>query len=172
MEESLRIPYLVNPGTKAMQAAEAWQACVIEFTEAAKAFVAKHGAKHFWEDGYKVTGLYFPEPHSVPEHWKVRKKDQAGQYTPYGQSDTAKKIRKEMAALPRKWDSMVFANRFGGVTTVGNKMLFPSLHYLGGKVVMGLPAQLPMPGIVEGCEEMYLSDYYKLLAEHTKEGQA
>lgn len=172
MSNNLRIPYIVKPGTAAMKAVDAWQECVAEFSKAGREFAEKHGAKHFWEDGYRVTGLYFPEPHSVPAHWRVRKKDQPGEYTPYGGSEAAQKARKEIAALPRKWDSMVFANRFGGVGEQGNTLIFPGLHYFGDKVVMTLPARIPMPDIVQGCEEMYLSDFYKLLAEHTKGGQA
>ncbi len=168
MTQNLRIPYIVKPGTKAMQAVEAWQECVEGFTAAAKEFAAKHGAKHFWEDGYKVAGLYFPEPAKVPEHWQVRKKAQPGEYTPYGGSDEAKKARKEMAALPRKWDSMVFAERFGGVAHIGSVVVFPSLHIFDDVIVIGLPAQLPMPDIIEGCTEIYLSEYYKLLAKSTE----
>ena len=166
--KATRIPYIVKEGTKAMTAVNDWKACVETFQKEAGEFCKKHGAKHFWEDGYKLTGLMFDSPNDAPESWRVRKNDPEGFYTPYGPSPEAKAAKEEMAALSQKWSSLDFARRFGGHSTDGRVIVFPSLEFYDDKIVMGIPARLPMPDIIDGCEEILISEYLQIVKASTE----
>ena len=167
-----RTYYIVPDDHPIMGQIKAYQQSHIGFQNACRDFAEKHsGRRDFWQTGDCFKGLQFDG--EAPPGWGHKQGDPKGCYTPYGKSEAAYALRKEINALPKGMSNWEFESYFGGYhVNQGGIVSFTSFEQVGDKVIVGVPARPKMPVVLEGCIELKMSEYYTLKAAAANVGAA